>query len=181
MTTVVLPLSAFVIRISGLLFRKVRVDFMSWIIFFCQLVMGFFVCLRREKVVMQFKNFNLAAFLSSSLIFWILDSKSATNCFMGNWLLGMGVPKFLPRLTVLATEGGMWMSVRLVNQEWVVMIGMITAIFCHNMAFADETLKFGFTTIFVRYENFLCFYRFWVEEPVVSNIVAFFKIFKINK
>ena len=119
MVTVVLPLSAFVIRISGLLFRKVQVDLMSWITLFCKSVIGFFVCFWREKVVMQFKNFNLAAFLSSSLIFWILDSKSATNCFMGNWLLGMGVPKFLPRLTVLATEGGMWMSVRLVNQESV--------------------------------------------------------------
>ena len=34
MATVMLPLSAFVIRITGLLFIKVRVDLMSWIIFF---------------------------------------------------------------------------------------------------------------------------------------------------
>ena len=51
MATVVLPLSAFVKRISELLFKKVRVDFMSWIIFFCESVMGFFVCLWRERLL----------------------------------------------------------------------------------------------------------------------------------
>ena len=36
MVTVVFPLLAFMIRISGLLFKKVRVDLMSWIILFCE-------------------------------------------------------------------------------------------------------------------------------------------------
>ena len=99
------------------IFRKVCVSFVFWIIFFWRLERALCDCLWREKVGMQFTNLNFAAFLSSSLILWMLDSKSATKCYIRNWLLGIGTPKFLPRLTVFATGSGIWMSVRLVNQE----------------------------------------------------------------
>ena len=91
--------------------------FAFWIILFWKLEKGLCDCLWREKVEMQFSNLNLAAFLSSLLILWILDSKSATKCFIGKWILGLGIPKLVPRLTVFATGSEIWMSVRLVNQE----------------------------------------------------------------
>ena len=53
---------------------------------------------------MEFTNFNLAAFISSPLIFCILNSKSATNCFMGNWLLGICVCVYAQQCSQIVDE-----------------------------------------------------------------------------
>ena len=41
-----------------------------------------------------------------------------------------------------------------------VSIKIVITIFCPNMTFIDETLKFGFTSILCAMQIFLCFFRF---------------------
>ena len=55
-------------------------------------------CFLLEKLPMQLTNLSLASFLSSSLVFWILDSKSVIRCLTGSFSEGKGIPKFFPKL-----------------------------------------------------------------------------------
>ena len=115
MATVVFPLSAFVINMWGLLFKKVFVVLEFSITCFWNVLSG--VCFLFEKLFIQLTNFNLASLRSLFSILWIFYLKSAIRCFVGIFLAVNGMPKFLPKLIVFATTGGICVSVKLVNQE----------------------------------------------------------------